>query len=136
MSDVTLNWEKISRSIGKRERTRNRGYKEQELQRMEDYADLRGKMIIEILSSTGMRIDALSTIQFQHLTPVTMKGQPSYAFLVYAGEPEEYVVPCTPRCRTYIDRYSEYRVQKGARVTPIPTTKLFIQTILQRSLLE
>jgi hypothetical protein len=60
-NDVILNWAKISKQIGKRERSRNRGYIKEEIAKILEFArDIRDRVVILVLASTGMRIEGLA----------------------------------------------------------------------------
>lgn len=112
LNDVILNWEKISSVIGKREKNKNRAYTLEEIRQMLNHApDLRSKVVILLLASTGIRIEALATLTIGNLRAMEHKGYKFYAITIYEGEPEEYVTFCTPECAKAIDDYMDFRLR-------------------------
>lgn len=110
-NDVSLNWAKLSKRIGRREHNSNRAYHLDEITQMLNHADHRAKVIILLLCSTGMRIAAIPNLNIQDLKPIENAGQKMYAITVYKGEPEEYVTFCTPECAKSIDAYLDFRTR-------------------------
>lgn len=58
----TINWYKVAKVLGENNRRvlNKRPYTREEIQKMLAIADLRMRMVILLLASTGMRIGALS----------------------------------------------------------------------------
>ena len=118
MNDVILNWKKLRRFI-KSEKTGNsingkdRGYTHEEIQTILEFSDQRLKTAFLVLSSTGIRIGALQTIQIGDLEKIDNL----YKVVVYAGDSEEYFTFCTPECAKAIDTYLEFRKKRGEHIT-------------------
>ncbi|MGA7603010.1 MAG: hypothetical protein WCE33_08000, partial [Nitrososphaeraceae archaeon] len=68
INDLQLNRKKLGKFLGEEvKRQKDRPYTLEEIHRMLDVADERGKAIILLLTSTGMRIGALCDLSFRHL---------------------------------------------------------------------
>lgn len=107
-------WAKLSRFKG-RERQKiadDRAYTKDEIQLLLSHADLRMKVVILTLLSTGMRVGALAGIKFKDLTYIEDKK--IYRFIVYSDSPEsQYYTFCTPECAYYISLYLQSRLEQG-----------------------
>ena len=80
-----------------------------EIKSLLDIADLRLKVVISILASTGMRIGALPPLKLSHLE---RKGD-VYKFKIYENTRDESICFCSPECANYIDSYLEFRTRSG-----------------------
>jgi hypothetical protein len=58
--------------------------------------------MIYLLSSTGIKIEALPLLKFRHLTKVK---HDTYQLVVYGGTSSQYVTFYTPECTRAIDEY-------------------------------
>ena len=68
MNDVVLNWKKIGKSLGDDDRiVTDRAYSREEIQTLLSNADLRGKVILLLLGSAGLRIGVLSALSLRNL---------------------------------------------------------------------
>lgn len=118
MNDVLLNWRKIKK-FNKYERTDNsingkdRPYTHKEIQDILQYTDERSKTAILLLSSTGMRIGALSSIKIGDLERIDNL----FKITIYSGDNEEYFTFCTPECAKEIDAYIKYRKSRGETIS-------------------
>ena len=83
-----------------------------EIKSLLDVSDLRFKVVISILASTGARIGSLN-LKLSHLEK---KGD-VYKFTLYENTNDEYFTFCSPECATYIDSYLEYRTRSGEKLT-------------------
>ncbi|MGD1837409.1 MAG: hypothetical protein ACPKPY_05055 [Nitrososphaeraceae archaeon] len=79
--------------------------------------DLRGRVIISILTSTGIRVGAFLYLRLRNLEPI---GEHNiYKIIVYEGEGnDEYFTFCTHECRLEIDKYLDYRKRNGETLKP------------------
>jgi len=115
LNDVIINKKKLNKYIPAKQLTqRDRGYTIQEIQKLLSVCDLRFKLIVYLMSSTGIRLGALPQLRMKHLT----KLDSFYQFVIYANTPEEYITFCTPECSEVIDTYLEYRKRCGEDITP------------------
>ncbi|MEW6605100.1 MAG: hypothetical protein AB1351_10510 [Thermoproteota archaeon] len=116
MNNITLNWKKITKFIGQKQRTvEDRAYTKEEVERMLEKCDERKRVLILLLASTSMRIGALSDLKLKHLTK--MKHD-LYQITVYASTTSQYTTFCTLECAKAIDDYIDYRKRCGEKVIP------------------
>ena len=64
-------------------------------------AQERLKVIILLLSSTGMRIGALPSLKLKHLTKIQEYGL--YQLIIYENTKSEHVAFCTPESAAMLD---------------------------------
>jgi hypothetical protein len=84
---------------------------------MLDYAgDIRSKAAILLLTSTGMRIGALSELKIRHLKKMPEPYSNIYRITIYENTNEEYYTFCTPECTKTIDVYFAYRKKSGEKI--------------------
>lgn len=68
MNDVRINKEKIGKFLGEqKKKNTDRAYTHQEIKTLLDVCDLRLKVVVLVLASTGMRIGAIAPLQVKHL---------------------------------------------------------------------
>lgn len=118
VNDVLLNWKKIKKFIGASKTGneiagRDRGYIHEEIQQILNFSDQRLKTAFLILSSTGIRIGALSSIKIGDLERV----DDIYKIIVYSGDKEQYITFTTPEAKKEIDNYLEFRRRRGEHIT-------------------
>jgi integrase len=110
-----LNWKILRSYSGEHVKSiKDRAYTIEEIRKMMEFTDLRGKCIILLAASTGMRIGAIPDLKMKHLTPI----QNFYRITVYENSNEEYWTCCTPECRMHLDQYFEYRKRSGEEMKP------------------
>lgn len=112
-----LNWYTLSRFKGK-ERKRmiqDRAYTREEIQKLLQYADLRMKVIILTLLSTGVRVGGLACIRLKDMEYI--EQYKLYRIFVYSEEfDHKYYTFCTPEAAYYIQLYLEYRKNQGEQL--------------------
>ena len=121
MNSVVLNKRKISRFIpenddGDRSRV-DRAYTVEEIHRImnEGCSDLRSKLMVNLMASTGMRIGALYDLRVGDL--VKLDKYPLYLIWVYArSKSDRYYTFTTPECTELIDLYLDYRRRLGENI--------------------
>ena len=114
MNNVRINKEKIGKFLGEsKKKNVDRSYFHREIKSMLDIADLRFKVVISVLASTGIRIGPLPSLRLSHL----QKIDNVYKFKIYENTKDEYFTFCTPECTSYIDSYLEYRTRSGEKLT-------------------
>jgi integrase len=119
-NNIKLDWDYISQYKGKDEGriVEDRVYTKDEILQMLDYGDLRNKVIILTLLSTGMRVGGLAGLRIKDLEYIDKYGG-LYKFTVYSDDNnEKYTTFCTPECADTIDKYIEYRKRNGDNITP------------------
>ncbi len=117
MNDVVLNWKKVSNYLGENTKIfKDRAYTTEEIQRLLTKADERGRVVVLLLASTGMRIGAVSGLKLKHLTKISDYNL--YQITVYEKTKEEYYCFCSPECAIAIDSYMAYRERCYEKVGP------------------
>ena len=118
MNDVRINKEKIAKFMGEQKKKNvDRSYTHSEIKSMLDIADLRFKVVISVLASTGIRIGPLPSLRLSHLSKIEKQGQGIYKFIIYQNTKDEYFTFCSPECASYIDSYLDYRTRSGEKLT-------------------
>jgi integrase len=110
MNDISLNKKKIKMFKG--EYTRkvvDRAYSHEDIRKILDVSDLRGKTIVLLMASSGIRIGGLPDIRIRNLEKINN----IYKITVYEGSNSQYFSFCTPECTSYIDAYLEFRTNNG-----------------------
>ena len=114
MNDIRINKEKISKFLGESGRKHSdRAYTHEEIKKILDVADLRMKIIVLLMASTGMRIGAIPDLKLKHLEEITKDKEKIYKIIVYGKSKEEYYTFCSPECYSTIKSYLEYRTKSG-----------------------
>ena len=113
MNDVLLNKNKVNRFLPEDETDHtDRAYTHEEIQQMLLKCDERTRVIILLMTSTGMRIGAVYALQIGNLERIPEYDL--YRILVYANFPRSrYYTFCTPECAAAIDSYMAYRKRFG-----------------------
>jgi hypothetical protein len=109
LNDVVLNRKKVSRYLGEYKRVvKDNAYTTEQIQQMLQNADIRMRMILLLLTSTGARIGALPSLVLGNLTKIPELG--IYRVLFYEDSSSEYYNFTTRECAsTGIDNYLLYR---------------------------
>lgn len=80
----------------------------------------RDRFLIYLLSSTGMRIGALTDLKYgdiEPLTPEGYEGKHLYKVIVYRGTRSKYYTFTSFECAEALDSYIEYRKRMGEAIT-------------------
>lgn len=116
-NDIELNKRKIRRYFPSDESVKDdRPYSIQEIQRVLTVCDLRGRAMILLMMSSGVRVGALYQIQIGDLTEVNFQGTNLYRLQVYARTRDRYFTFCTPECYSAIKEYLGYRKRCGEEI--------------------
>jgi integrase len=117
MNDVVVNWKKIGKYLGEDERiVSDRAYSRGEIQTLLSNTDLRGKVILLLLSSAGLRIGALSSLSLHNLRRIEQHN--IYEITIYEKTRSQYTTYCTPECASVIDTYLDFRKRHGEKLNP------------------
>lgn len=117
MNDVVINWKKVSNYLGVNTKLfKDRAYSTEEIQQLLTKADERMRVVILLLSSTGMRIGAISGLKLKHL--VKIEEYNLYQITVYENTKDEYYCFSSPECANAIDSYIAYRERCYERIGP------------------
>lgn len=116
LNNITLNKKKISRYYGEHIRVvKDRGYSTEEIATILQTADIRMRMIILLLSSTGCRVGALPSVNLSNLTFKPEYGLYKIAF--YESTNSEYYTFTTRECASAINNYLTFRSRQGERLS-------------------
>ena len=98
MNDVVLNWKKIGKYLGEDDRiVFDRAYSREEIQTLLSNADLRGKVVLLLLGSAGLRIGALSSLSLRNLRRIEQHD--IYEITIYEKTGSQYTTYCTSLVR-------------------------------------
>jgi integrase len=110
MNDIPLNKKKINMFKGEYSRkVVDRAYDHEEIKKILDVSDLRSKVIVLLVSTSGMRIGALPSLRLKNIERIDS----IYKITVYEGSNSQYDTFCTPECASFIDAYLEFRKRNG-----------------------
>src|SRR5262245_8452741 len=105
MNDILLNWRRIAKVLPRpRKAVNDRAYTREEIARIVEKVDQRGRCIVLLMCSSAMRIGAISGL---NLADLHQLGEIK-AITVYKNDPEEYTALCSPECAKAIDEYLDY----------------------------
>ena len=120
INDVMLRRKKISRFLGPEttRKRKDRAYTTEEIKKILEYTDVRSRVIVLLLASTGIRLGAIAELKIRHLTKVSEPNNlySLYKISIYENTKDEYYTFCTPECAIAIDNYLEYRQKSGERI--------------------
>jgi integrase len=115
MNDASLNKKKIKMFKGEFiKKSRDRAYTHEEIKKILDVSDLRMKIVVLLMASTGCRFGALPSLKLRNLERVD--GEKTYKITMYEGSNEQYSSYCTPECASFIDAYLQFRTQNGEKL--------------------
>jgi site-specific recombinase XerC len=115
MNDVPLNKKKLNMFKGEFARkVVDKAYAHEQISNILNFSDLRMKVMILLMASSGLRIGALPSLRLRNLEKVDSDS--IYKITVYEGANEEYYTFCTPECAFFIDVYLKYRTQNGEKL--------------------
>lgn len=119
--DIILNRQKIRREMPYDDEPlqRDMAYTLEELQRLLAECDRRTKVIVFLMVSAGLRIDAVRELQIRDLTKKLIGSISSlYRIQVYARSRKTYYTFCSFECAKAIDDYLATREKIGETLTP------------------
>ncbi|HET6717782.1 MAG TPA: hypothetical protein VFG90_11675, partial [Nitrososphaeraceae archaeon] len=116
LNDIILNRKKVSRYLGEYKRVVKDGaYTTEQIQQMLQTADIRMRLIILLLSSTGARVGSLSGLVLGNLTK--LQNHALYRIVFYEATNNEYYTFTTAECAASIDNYLLYRQRCGEKLS-------------------
>ena len=108
MNDIIVNRKKIGKYLGEHIKTiKDRGYTHEEIRKMLDVSDLKFKVFITLMASTGCRVGAVPSLKIRNLK--YYNNHNLYQVTFYENTKSEYYSFTTPECANYIKEYLEYR---------------------------
>ncbi|MGH9978907.1 MAG: hypothetical protein ACRD8Z_24200, partial [Nitrososphaeraceae archaeon] len=112
---VSINWKRIKRLL-----PTARGYAmdriptTEEIRKIYDNADLRGRALTLVLLSSGIREGAIETLKVSNWSPIRRDNElVAGKLVVYDAEPERYVTFITTEAYYAIEKYLEFRRDHG-----------------------
>jgi site-specific recombinase XerD len=117
---INLNKKYVSKFCGKRKKViSDTAYTHSQIESMlSTSSDLRQRVIVLLLASTGVRVGAIHSLVLSNLKHVDVGAQYLYKIIVYELEEEEYYTFCSFECAMIIDQYLEYRKRFGEVLKP------------------
>jgi integrase len=113
INDVILNKKKLKKFKGENiAKFEYRAYNPDEIAKLISIMDERGKAMILLMTSSGMRVGALPDLKLKHLKKweIHASSYHVYQITVYANTPKDkYITFCTPEAAKAIDDYLEFR---------------------------
>jgi site-specific recombinase XerD len=105
------------RRSGRRGRGEIRAYTLEEIHKLLNSAqDQRAKVMILLMSSSGIRIGSFLSLRIRNLIPIDKYG--IYQVIVYEDTRNQHYTFCSQECRKEIDNYLEYRKRNGETIRP------------------
>jgi site-specific recombinase XerD len=116
LNDVVLNRKKVSRYLGEYKRVvRDQAYTTEQIHSALQTADIRMRLILLILCSTGARVGSLPDLVLGNLTKLPAYG--IYRIVFYEGTNHEYYTFTTREAaQTGIDNYLFFRQRCGEKI--------------------
>ena len=115
INDVNLNKRKIKRFFPQNESDHyftDRPYSIKEIESILSKCDIRSRVIVLLMASTGMRISGVRELRYGDIKKIDEFGL--YMIWVYnRSKADRYYTFCTPECAIAIDAYLEYRRKFG-----------------------
>lgn len=116
MNDILLNWKKIYCFMGPpTPKRKDRAYTKEEIRKLLSVCDLREKVVVLLLSSTGMRIGGLVGVKLGDLQRIDKYW--IYRITVYANTEDEHYTFCTPEAAQALDDWLSLRRAAKEKLT-------------------
>ena len=116
MNDIIINRKRIGRYLGEHVKTiKDRAYTIEEIKKMIDASDIKFKVFITLMASTGCRVGAIPSLKLQNLKYYSKERL--YQVTFYENTNDEYYSFTTPECAAYINEYLKYRERCGEKIT-------------------
>jgi hypothetical protein len=120
MSDLSINWKKITRGLSRGKRYANdRIPTLEEVRKIVEYPDRRIKPIVYTMCSSGIRLGAWDYLRWKHIIPILNDKNEIIAakIRVYADEEEEYISFISLEAYSHLKEWMNYRKESGELVT-------------------
>ena len=121
MNDIILNWRKINKLMPHRDdNASDEAYTREQIKKMLDYSDLRTKIPILFMASSGMRLggfqgltDGCITSLYDEITGKLRAAQ----VVVYKGSDDAYDTFISPEAWSVYEQYRNLRIKFGEKIT-------------------
>ena len=115
MNDIVINRKKIGKYLGEHIKTvKDRAYTIEEIKKIVDCCDLKYKIIVTMMASTGCRIGSISQIKLSDIK--YLEKERLHKIFFYTNSRDEYYSFTTPECSKNIREYLEFRERCGERL--------------------
>jgi integrase len=118
INDINLNTRKIKRFFPQDESeniSKDRPYSVNEIEQILAKCDIRSRVAILIMASTGMRINGLRELRYGDIRKIDEYNL--YLIWVYShSKSHRYYTFCTPECAVAVDAYLAYRRKFGEKL--------------------
>lgn len=116
MNDIVINRKKIGKFQGEKiKAVKDRAYTKEEIQKIIENCDIKLKVVISLMASTGCRVGAIPKLKISDLKYI--EEHKLHQIIYYIGTTDEYYSFTTPECSKYIKEYLEYRARSGENLT-------------------
>jgi hypothetical protein len=120
MSDISINWKKITRGLSRGKRyASDRIPTLEEIRKIVEYPDRRIKPIVYTMCSSGIRLGAWDYLKWKHIIPIlNEKNNEIIAakIRVYADDEEEYFSFISLEAYSYLKEWMDYRRDVGEKI--------------------
>ena len=122
MNDIILNWRKINKLLphGNGNAT-DEAYTREQIKKMLDHTDLRAKIPILFMASSGMRLGGFAGLRDGDIRPIfdetTGKKLVAAHIVVYKGTDDEYDTFISPEAFSAYQEYRNLRIKFGEIIT-------------------
>lgn len=123
MNDIhQLGWKKISRLLPKSDLVAtDAAYTHEQLKKMLGFCDLRARVILLFIASSGVRLGGLVGLKDGDVTPIYSESDPSRVIaahlVVYQGTEDQYDTFVTEEAWQAYAEYREMRIKYGEKLT-------------------
>lgn len=118
-NDIFLNSNRIYGFMpDNRKSNKDKAYEDKQILQLLNAADERMRVVILLLSSTGMRIGAIPGLRLRNLEKVELQEAAIYKITIYENDKEEHFTYCTFECAAAIDNYLAMRKRYGEKFYP------------------
>ena len=113
--DIVLNKKKICRYMGEHVKTvKDRAYTREEIKKIFECCNLKNKIIVSLMTSTGCRIGAIAKLKISDIKFI--EKEKIHQIYFYTNTKEEYFSFCSYECSKYIDEYLDLRKRCGETI--------------------
>lgn len=115
MSDIPIQWKKITRGLPKiRRHADDRAPTIEEIHQLCEYPDRRIRAIVYTMASSGIRLGSWDYLRWRDIQPIERYGKIVAAkIIVYSGDDEEYFSFITPEAYYELEKWIKYRENCG-----------------------
>ena len=121
MNDIILNWIKINKLIPRGNyNATDEAYKREQIKKMLDYSDLRAKIPILFMASSGMRLGGFQGLTDDCIKPIDDEKTGKLLavhVVVYKGTDDEYDTFISPEAYHAYEEYRNLRIKFGEKIT-------------------